>query len=62
MARGACTFRQRDVTAAIKAVRAAGVEVARVRVDKDGAIVVEAGRPEPTEVDDRQSNEWDDAT
>jgi hypothetical protein len=40
MARGPCTFRQRNVTAAVKAVVAAGVEVARVEVDTDGKIVV----------------------
>jgi hypothetical protein len=40
MARGSCTFKQRDVRAAVKAVRAAGVEVARVEIDKDGKIVV----------------------
>jgi hypothetical protein len=43
MARGACTFRQRDVTAAVKAVVDAGVKVARVEVGKDGKVVVIAG-------------------
>jgi nitrate reductase NapAB chaperone NapD len=43
MARRASTFRQRDVTAAVKAVVAAGVEVARVEVDKEGKIVVVTG-------------------
>ena len=38
MSRGECTFRQRDVTAALKAVRDAGVEVARVEIDKEGKI------------------------
>jgi len=36
MARGNCTFRQRDIKAAVKAVVAAGVEVARVEVDNGG--------------------------
>jgi hypothetical protein len=40
MSRGVCTFRQRDVTAAVKAVIAAGVPVERVEIDKDGKIVV----------------------
>ena len=44
MARGPCTFRQTDVTRAVKAVRAAGVEVAKVVVDKDGKIIVVTGK------------------
>jgi hypothetical protein len=40
MTRRPCTFRQTDVKRAVKAVRAAGVEVARVQVGKDGTIVV----------------------
>ena len=40
MARGTCTFKQRDATAAVKAVVAAGCKVARVEVEKDGKIVV----------------------
>jgi hypothetical protein len=33
-------FRQRDLTAAVRAVSAAGIEVARVEVDADGKIVI----------------------
>ena len=40
MSRVPQTFRQRDVAAAIKAAKAAGLEVARVEVDKTGKIVV----------------------
>ncbi len=40
MPRGNCTFKQRDVTAAVKAVVAAGVTVARIEIDRDGKIVV----------------------
>jgi hypothetical protein len=43
--RRASTFRQRDVTRAIKAVVGAGVPVARVEVDKDGKIAIVAGHP-----------------
>lgn len=38
VARGNCTFRQRDVTAAVKAVVAAGREVERVEIEPDGRI------------------------
>jgi len=41
------TFRQRDMTRAIKAARLAGLNVERVEVDKDGKIiVVTASKPE----------------
>ena len=57
MARGALTFRQTDVTRAVKAVVAAGVEVARVEVDREGRIIVVAGKPAPDV--GRGANEWD---
>jgi hypothetical protein len=40
MSRGPRTFRQADVTRAIRAAVAAGVEVERVEVDKNGRIIV----------------------
>ena len=56
MSRGPTTFRQRDVTAAVKAVTAAGYEVVRGEVDKDGkiAIVTTKGAIDPA-----PGNEWD---
>jgi hypothetical protein len=58
MSRGPQTFRQNDVTRALRAVRNAGVEVLRVEVDKTGKIIVvtagkneNQGQPEP--------NSWD---
>ena len=45
MSRAPSTFRQRDLTAAVRAVIAAGCEVARAEVDKDGKIVVVTGKP-----------------
>jgi hypothetical protein len=58
MARGPTTFRQRDATALIKAVRAAGLNVARVEVGKDGKIAVftTEGAGLAAEI-----NEWDEA-
>jgi hypothetical protein len=44
MCRGSCAFRQSDVTRAVKAVVAAGLEVAGVEVDKTGKIVVLIGK------------------
>ena len=58
MSRAPSTFRQRDVTRAIRAVIAAGVDIERIRVEitKAGSIIVTAsdGRD-----DDRGGNEWD---
>jgi hypothetical protein len=53
------TFRQRDVTAAIKAVEAAGHGVARVEIGRDGRIIVFPARTD--EDHPPSSNEWDEA-
>jgi hypothetical protein len=45
MPRERLTFRQRDVTAAIKAVERAGREVASVSTGEDRSIVVKIARP-----------------
>lgn len=57
MSRGPSTFRQRDVAAAIKAARDAGVEVARVEVDKDGKIVIVIAERAGNRVADSHSDE-----
>jgi hypothetical protein len=61
MSRGPLTFKQTDLTRAVKAVVAAGVGVSRVEI-KDGTIILVPGKPTET---DRQGatepNEWDDA-
>ena len=45
--RSRSTFRQRDVTKVVRAVAAAGVDIARVDVDpENGAIRVVIGKPE----------------
>jgi len=61
MARAPSTFRQQDVTRAVKAVAAAGVQIARVEIDKTGKIVIITA-----ELTDRlgeltEANEWDRA-
>ena len=45
MARTPSTFRQADVTRAVRAVRAAGVGIAQVEIDKSGKIVIVTGKP-----------------
>ena len=40
MSRGPATFRQRDVTRALKAAKAAGYPVAKVEISRDGTIVM----------------------
>jgi hypothetical protein len=47
MARAPSTFRQQDVTRAVKAVAAAGVDIVRVEIGRDGKIVV-VTQQEPT--------------
>ena len=57
MSRGASTFRQRDLTAAVMAAKAAGCEVDRIEVHRAGTIVLITGKV----VDKaRSANEWDE--
>jgi hypothetical protein len=53
MARGPLTFRQQDLVRALKAAKAAGIEVARVEIDKSGRIIVVAGKPAETDGETR---------
>jgi hypothetical protein len=43
MSRGPHHFRQGDVTRALKGAAAAGIDVCRVEIDRDGKIIVVAG-------------------
>lgn len=52
MSRAPSTFRQADVTKAVKAVRAAGEDITRVEVAKDGRIVIVTGEGQPAVQDD----------
>ena len=56
MARSPSTFRQADVTRAVRAVVAAGVGIAQVEIDKSGKIVIVAAS-QPDE--GAEANEWD---
>lgn len=53
MARSASTFKQQDVTRALRAAIAAGVAVLRIEIDKSGKIIlVTAGETPSAPVDD----------
>jgi len=45
VSRSPATFKQRDVKAAIKAAVDAGVSVARIELDREGRIIIIAGKP-----------------
>jgi hypothetical protein len=49
MSRTAATFRQHDVTRALRAVAAAGMAAARVEIDQSGKIVIQLGSAERAE-------------
>jgi hypothetical protein len=59
VARGPLTFRQNDLVRALKGARAAGLDVARVEIDKAGKIVIvtEQGSTSLTEPSE---NPWDE--
>jgi hypothetical protein len=52
MTRAPATFRQSDITKAIRAARKAGVENVRVEIAKDGRIVIVTGGALPAVQDD----------
>jgi hypothetical protein len=51
MSRSPSTFRQTDLTRAIRAARNAGVEVARAEIAKDGKIIIIIGEPAGSSAD-----------
>jgi len=59
MARTPSTFRQADLTKAVRAVRAAGVHIARVEIDKTGKIVIITADPTDRLGEMTEANEWD---
>jgi hypothetical protein len=59
MARAPSTFRQQDVTRAVKAVTAAGVHVVCIEIDKSGKIcIITAGETDRLG-ETTEANEWD---
>jgi hypothetical protein len=59
MPRAPSTFRQQDVTRAVKAVTAAGVNIARIEIDKSGKIVIITTHPSDQPGETTEANEWD---
>lgn len=61
MTRRPCTFRQNDLTRALKGALAAGIEISRFEIEKDGKIVVVPGKPiEAPGNEKTERNEWDE--
>jgi hypothetical protein len=58
MPRAPSILKQLDVTRAIKATKAAGVNIARIEIAKDGRIVIIAAGT-PAESGAEEVNEWD---
>jgi hypothetical protein len=56
-----CKFKKTEVTRLTEAVIAAGLEIARVEVAKDGSIIVVPGKPKEDQGTSGERNEWDDA-
>ena len=56
MARRPSLFKERDVARATRAVMAAGLNVARVEIEKDGRIVVVSGKA--TELSCNDLDHW----
>jgi len=59
MTRAPSTFRQQDVTRAVRAVTAAGVHIARVEIDKTGKIAIITAEAPDGRGEAREANEWD---
>jgi hypothetical protein len=59
VARARSTFRQRDLTRAVKAVGAAGLRVAGVKVSAQGDIEVVTGDHRAQDSPTQEGNEWD---
>ena len=59
MPRRVCLFRQTDLKRALKGARAAGMEIARVEINKEGVIVMVPSKPEEPADASEEVNEWD---
>ena len=60
MSRGQQTFKQRDVTKALKAAVKAGIAIERFEIDKNGKIIIVTAKAEDAvDVNYPEKNEWD---
>jgi hypothetical protein len=59
MGHGPCTFKEVDLTRALRAAKKAGVNVARAEVARDGKIVLVLNR-DGEALPNSERNEWDD--
>jgi hypothetical protein len=57
--RAPSAFKQRDLTKAVKAMLAAGVDIARVEIDRAGTIRIITMKAEPNGQGREEANEWD---
>lgn len=62
MARGPLTFKQRDLTRAIKGAISAGMVVERAWIEVDGRIMLGFKTDVPDQSDQNEPNPWDEAT
>lgn len=53
------TFKQQDVTRALRATHAAGVAVSRIEIDRAGKIVIVTGVPDEVDLIDKDFEEFD---
>jgi hypothetical protein len=58
VSRGPSTFKQTDLTRAIKGARAAGIDVARIELNKNGRIIIVP--IQTATASEIIRNEWDD--
>jgi hypothetical protein len=56
---GPCRFREADVRRAIRAARAAGIEIGRIETDNDGRVSIIPKTTEPPAVNE-PANPWDE--
>lgn len=57
MTRRPCTFKERDVTRALRGAKAAGIQIQRVEIDNAGKIIIVAAIDSPQTLGDELDQE-----